>query len=183
MKQKWNSQSGFTLAETLLAVLILLLVSVIVANGVPVATNAFNKVIIGSNAKVLLSTAISALRDELATARDLAVGEDGKTITYFSADKGALSEISLDDSKEIKLQEYKSIDPLTGIEIYSVPARYLVPKSAATSALYVTYDGATYTAGNEYITISGLGVYMKSNTDTPMASTDLKIRVLVPAAT
>ena len=37
IKEKLKNRSGFTLAETLLAVLILLLVSVIVANGIPVA--------------------------------------------------------------------------------------------------------------------------------------------------
>ena len=38
-KSKLKSRSGFTLAETLLAILILLLVSSIVAQGIPVARN------------------------------------------------------------------------------------------------------------------------------------------------
>jgi len=49
---KMKSQAGFSLAETLVAILILLLVSVIVANGVPVAQNAYEKVVVGANAKV-----------------------------------------------------------------------------------------------------------------------------------
>ena len=60
IKKKLKGKSGFTLAETLLAVLILLLVSTIVANGIPVARNVYNNVIIGANAQMLLSTAVTA---------------------------------------------------------------------------------------------------------------------------
>lgn len=181
MKRKLNNQSGFSLAETLLAVLILLMVSVIVANGVPAARDAYEKVVIGANAKVLLSTAVSAMRDELATAREIKV--NSTTITYFSADRGTTSEISLseDTPSEIMLQEYIRKDPVTGdVLTVSAAPRYLVPKSAATGDLYVTYGTVTYEAGDEYIEITGLGVYRKSKPDSPMASTDLRIRLLIP---
>lgn len=185
MRRKLNNQSGFSLAETLLAVLILLLVSVIVANGVPAARNAYEKVVIGANAKVLLSTAVSAMRDELATAREISVGKDAANkdvITYFSADRGATSEISIDSStSEVMLQEYIRKDPVTGAALSATAKpRYLVPKSAATDDLYVTYGTVTYTVGDEYIGISGLGVYRKSKPDSPMASTNLRIRLLIP---
>ena len=94
--RKLNSRGGFTLAETLLAVLILLMVSVIVATGVPVAKNAYEKVVVAANAQVLLSTAVNTLRDELGTAWDVEVVEEGETepkIKYFCADTGARAEI------------------------------------------------------------------------------------------
>ena len=57
-KSKLKDSRGFSLAETLLAVLILLLVSVVVATGMPAVTNAYNKVVLGANAKTMLSTAV-----------------------------------------------------------------------------------------------------------------------------
>ena len=63
LKKRLKNQAGFSLAETLLAVLIMLLVSVIVANGIPVARNVYNNVIVGANAQVLLSTTVTALRN------------------------------------------------------------------------------------------------------------------------
>lgn len=105
--------AGFTLAETLLAVLILLLVSSIVAMGIPVAKQAFEKVTLAGNAELLLSTAVSTLRDELGTAWDVQAGEapDGGVI-YYSADTGNRSRlyIGVSDDKTnataIRLHEY-----------------------------------------------------------------------------
>ena len=62
--RKHHAIHGFTLAETLLAVLILLMVSSIVAAGIPSARRAYEKVVLASNAEVLLSTTITTLRHE-----------------------------------------------------------------------------------------------------------------------
>lgn len=94
MKRKFLKRDGFTLAETLLAVLILLLVSGIVATGVPVARNVYYKTVLSANAQVMLSTAISSLRDELGTAWDVEV-IDEHNIMYYSADIGWKSLMSL----------------------------------------------------------------------------------------
>ena len=83
-KNRIRNRKGFTLAETLLAVLILLLVSSIVAAGVPAARQAYEKVVLASNAELMLSTAVATLRDELGTAWDVQQVTGG--VTYFSAD-------------------------------------------------------------------------------------------------
>lgn len=108
LKHKRRGREGFTLAETLLAVLILLLVSVIVATGMPAATNAYNKVVLGANAKVMLSTAITALHDELGTAWHIEEIVDG--LSYFSASTGAKTTITLNDDGTIWIEEYVSLD-------------------------------------------------------------------------
>ena len=104
-KEKLRSQRGFTLAETLLAVLILLLVSVIVATGMPAAKNAYEKVVVASNAQALLSTAATSLRNELGTAWNVIIddnaaktnaGTAGSSVTYNSANTGGLSKIDKD---------------------------------------------------------------------------------------
>ena len=77
-KRKLNNKKGFTIAEMLVAILILLMVSSIVATGIPVAREAYEKVVLTSNAEILMSTAISALRNELGTAKDIEA--DGKAV-------------------------------------------------------------------------------------------------------
>ena len=53
---KLNNEDGFTLAETLMTVLIMLLVSSVIAAGIPAAAKAYRKAVDAANAQVLLST-------------------------------------------------------------------------------------------------------------------------------
>lgn len=191
---KKRSSAGFTLAETLMAILILMMVSVIVANGVPAARNAYDKVVVGANAKVLLSTTISALRDELSTARNITVGSDNKSVTYFSADDGATAKIYL-DGNIIMLQEYIDDNPIpstsgTAALLRNVEPRALVAKKAATADMFVRFSevslSKSQTGGTDFdtITFTGLEVCRASDSDKALASVDtLTIRLIQPMPT
>ena len=146
-RKKLRNNKGFTLAETLLAVLILLLVSTIVATGMPAAKNAYEKIIVAANAQILLSTGATALRDELGTAWDVKIEDDGsKTsgafVTYRSSDTGAKSRIYLNvDDKKIYIQEYAKNEYLNVTEGTSIGTeRLLVSDKAATNGLVITYS-------------------------------------------
>lgn len=65
-KLRANS-AGFSLAETLIVVLILLMVSAVIGAAIPTAANVFTKTVDTANAQVVLSTTMTALRDELCT--------------------------------------------------------------------------------------------------------------------
>jgi len=157
-ESKLKSRSGFTLAETLLAILILLLVSSIVAQGIPVARNVYNRVVLGANAQVLLSTTVTALRDELGTAWDVTAGTDNKSLTYFSADIGSRSKLWVDaTTNTIQIQEYVATDGLNTETASVGSAHALVSEKAATRELRVTYSTAK--CENGVVTIGGLGVY------------------------
>ena len=69
----------------------------IVAAGVPVAAAVYAKIITAANAQTLLSTTMTALRDELGTASDVDV--EGTTITYTKSTDEVTSEsvLSLDE--------------------------------------------------------------------------------------
>lgn len=183
IKKKLKGKSGFTLAETLLAVLIMLLVSAIMANGIPVVKNVYNNVIVGSNAQVLLSTAVIALRNELGTAQNIDVS--GTTITYFNATSQSYSKISLSasDPKSIKVDPYISFadksTPVTGSK-----QRDLVSNAASNKDLYVTYESVAYDRDKEPDMIVFKKIEIKRINDNAavLASLDeLKIR-LVPIA-
>ncbi len=172
LKRKCGNRAGFTLAETLLAVLILLLVSVIVATGIPVAKNAYEKVVLGANAQVLLSTTISALRDELGFARNPVVEADSVTITYYNAETGIKSQIAKDGDGKIVLKRAKGT-------MATMDPRPLVSDAAATGDLYATYTGVAYSGG--CVQFTGLRVCRKdSDVDLTGLSSTVQIRVFAP---
>ncbi len=162
--------AGFTLAETLLAVLILLLVSVIMTTGIPAAKNAYENVVVASNAEVLLSTTISTLRNELGTAQDVEVSE-GTVITYYNSSRGAYSRIYKVDDDTIGFIRYYSKDGK------SSDAAPLISKETATERLYVTYTGVE-DIHNGVITIKGLSVKQESRTSDLATRPQLSIRII-----
>ena len=176
IKEKLKNRSGFTLAETLLAVLILLLVSVIVANGIPVAQNVYNNVIIGANAQVLLSTAVTELRNELGTAQRVEVATGNDSITYYNATIQAYSRISKgSDPASIKVYPYLDPTDLTKMIPGSVQ-RDLVSNEASNGDLFVTYGSVQ--KSSDIVTFTGIEVKRIVGSDAIIASLDeLKIRL------
>lgn len=93
LKKKIRSSRGYTLAETLMAILILLIATAIVVRGIPMAADIQRRTVDTANGQVMLSTAMSLLRDELSVARDVkCVNEDGqlKYIKYVSGSTGCI---------------------------------------------------------------------------------------------
>ncbi len=84
-KQSKRSRGGYTLAEVLMAILILMLATAIVAAGIPAAVRAYNNVVDAANAEVLLSTTMIALRDELGSAEGFVLDSNGYLKSYRSA--------------------------------------------------------------------------------------------------
>lgn len=170
MRRRLKSRRGFTLAEMMLAMLILLMVSSIVAAGIPVAKNAYEKVILGSNAQLLLSTAANALRDELGTAWDVQI-KDG-VISYYSASTGAPTTLEVKENV-IWRQRYAG-DAF--VDNYTAEAHRLLSE-AATDQFHVVYDSVS--ADGDTVVFSGLKVTNKEGG--PLAEMDaanpLRIRV------
>ena len=177
IRRKLHSNKAFTLAETLLAVLILLMVSAIVATGIPVARNAYEKVVLASNAEVLLSTTISTLRNELGTAMDVDIPggttdnnvKSGTEITYYNSARGSSSKISMaSGGTDIQFQRYYSADGSDPVN--------LISDKTATNDLHVTYSGVEYDQKTGIVTFSNLDVKRDS---TVLASREeLSIRVI-----
>ena len=196
--RKLKSRAGFTLAETLITVVILLLVSSVVATGMPAAVSAYRNAIDAANAQVLLSATVDALRGELTTARDVTVESDGTTILYYSADTGSRSKLARDSSKtgcQIMLQEYDDFgdtnafikdSDITAMNGLKPAARPLVSDAMTrttkdSSLMTVSYGGVSIDKGKGVVTITGLSVKRGDTEIAKMPDTGLVIRVLTAA--
>lgn len=178
--RKLHNRKGFSLGEVLTAVLIMLMVSSIVAAGIPAAKNAYEKVVMASNAEVLLSTTVTALRNELGMADHIKVSGDG-TITYDNLSTGASSRIFRNDEATvadpagtIMLQRYAGTDELGK----AGEAARLISKEASTVDLYVTYDAASYDADNHILTFTNLAVKRASTEGELALRPSLSLRIL-----
>ena len=187
--RKLNQQNGFSLAEMLVAILILLMVSSVVAGGVPAASNAYSKAVDAANAQVLLSTAATALRDELGTAKNVSIEET--TIRYYSADNGNYSELTVDGSDEKKpvilLTSYlgeKIRNSTTDISAGSGAATTygagaetvqweLVSQAAITKKLGLKYESVKY--NNGIITFTDLKVLKNLNILAKLDTLEIKV--------
>lgn len=172
-KKKRNSRAGFTLAETLMAVLIMLLVSGIVAAGIPAAKNAYEKVVLASNAEVMLTTAESALRDELGTAWNVEPVSSSDSITYFSADTGMRSMLAMVDG-DLTITEYQEADDddklkklgIEGPDSSSVSRKLVYQSNDDRVKLHVQAK-FTVDQAKKLVTVSGLCV--KNDDDVALA--------------
>ncbi len=162
--RKKRNRSGFTMAETLIAILILLMVSAIVAGAIPTASNVYAKTVDAANAQVLLSTVVTVLRDELSTAVSI---EDpvGTTIDYVNGNDG-YRRLVLKKSGDAGVAEpgiwlcVGKLNPTTNSIDYTEPgdgeSRLLVSKEATTKNLVVSYESVSFSNG--MVTFSKLKV-------------------------
>lgn len=99
--RKIRNKKGFTLAETLLALTITLMVAGLLAGGIPLALNAYHKVVDSANAKTVLATLTTELRDELALAKNMPITSNGEKLTYTNT-MGKETELFKVDSTTFK---------------------------------------------------------------------------------
>lgn len=171
-RAKKNNRGGFTLVETLVAVLILLLVSMIVAGGLPTAARALSNAVDASHGQVLLSTTMTALRDELSTAKDFSFREE--EISYTDA-SGATCVIKNDGTNGIRLEKQAKPKDGSGPDVPGVSGP-LVSRQAATSGLYTKFSGASFSDG--IVKIKDLEVWDGDHMLTDLSGTDFEIEVI-----
>ena len=162
LNKRKRERAGFTLAETLIAILILLMVSAIVAGAIPAASNVYVKTVDAANAQLLLSTTMTVLRDELGTATRIETSSDSKTITYRSGKNGCAKievvSTGTDPGLYIWHGEYKDGIP----DFTNSTPRLLVSKKAATEGMVVS---CTFSESGGVVTVSGLSVKKDMNKD------------------
>ena len=146
--KKLKSNIGFTLSETLMTVLILVMVAGVVAEGVPAAVRAFGKAVEAANTQMAISTTVNALRSELATA--WSVECKNNEIVYISSKTGAKTKIYRDsnDKNIIKVQDFLNYESETEHAPDAEP-HALVSESAVTKNQLVTFDSVAWDKDGE----------------------------------
>ncbi len=184
--KRLRSNLGFTLAELMIAMLILSMVTAVAAGGIPVAINAYTRVVDTANAQVLLSTTMTKLREELGTASEIKLPTPDdpadpvlgtvetrngkKVVTYtggeirFISENGSESRIykEYNGEKGIHIREYADID---FEEKATDPDKYLhllVSKSAANKNLYVTFGNIEWIEDDGILEIKNVEVWSDS---------------------
>lgn len=164
-----------------MAMLILLMVSAVVAAGIPAAVRSYNKVVDKSNAQVMLSTTMTVLRDELKSATEVETDDANSMISYFnSADLyyTIFKELQETDENSGIIKNQIMIDEYAyGSGSGNAYEHALVSTAAGGKTLYVTYESVEFASDKGVVTFNGLAVY-KINGDHPLADVpEYKIRV------
>ena len=183
-----KNRNGFSIAELLVAILILSMVSTVVAGGIPVARDAYNNITVAANAEVLLSTAIYSLRGELWNAQEINVPDtntkiesDPNTIIEFRNRKNGfkteifVSDPDSDGNKKIMIQEYIPEDSMDAATKPKPRERELIP-GISKDNLYASYSRIYYEEGEGVVTIEGLTVKKKGE---PCGVKEIKLVIKV----
>lgn len=139
---------GFTLTETLIAVAVLVIITAVLAGVLPIALRAYRDTVDGANAQLLLSTTMTALRNELSEASGIEASAGGSASVLYENRRGCRTVLS-NSADGICLHEYP--DPAEqpdGIE------RLLVSKEAATSRLHAEFETIRYDRSSGLVTVS-----------------------------
>ena len=180
--KKLKSRVGFSLAETLIAILILLMVSAIVGGAIPAASKVYVDTVDAANAQVLLSTASTVLRDKLSTATSPEAGAGNTVITFKT--RTTVGGQSADAWCLIKMQSntlymyYGSVEAAheTDTSKYTISSQKLVSLEAKTANLAVVYESVEYDKDTGVVTFKNLRV-KKDGTDATLAGPcDLSVR-------
>lgn len=176
--KKIKHNAGMTLAETLLAVLILLLASSIVATGIPAARNAYEKVILSSNAELLLSTTIMALRNNLSTAKNIQINADNRGLSYYDTETGYRYTL---DNKGPN-DEPNDRDGIWIYEGEKDKGRRLISEASSTAAskgdLYVTFTAVSLETGESGKHLNFKKLQVKHGSSILTELEDYSIRVI-----
>lgn len=167
-RRKLKSECGFTLAELLITILILLMVSSVVAAGVPAAANAYRKVMDAANAQMLLSTTVTSLRRELAFAQSVPVKGTAveNAFQYTNGENGHTTSLTKESTGIAK----------TWTDITGSSPQLLVSEVAATKGMVSSFGNISYSDG--FFVISNLQI-KKPGYNAPLASIEeLRIRAV-----
>lgn len=152
-----RASRGFSLAETLVALLIVTMLTALVANGIPIAKRTFESVRDKSNAQVALSTTTAALRNELGLALD--AQQDGG-VWYYQDASGAWVHIEAADDGSTLLKKYYQIISEDFHELPGSDGKQiiepLIPEESFPDGLSVALQGISYDRDKGRWSVEGL---------------------------
>lgn len=162
-----RAQRGFTLVETLVALLIVVMLSAVIAMGAPSAIRAYQSTVAKSNAQTVLATMTTALRDELGSATAVMLGNESSVSSYMCGE-GYVAKLvgtkdEIDKINEKEGQHHRGpVKEVDDGRLGTQPSWSLVPDAQVVSTqndLYVTFDSIEFDESTKSFTVNNLGVY------------------------
>lgn len=98
---KKRAKAGFTLVEMLCSVILVMLVSIGLANGVQLAVESYTRSIIHSESLVLCETLTTAVSDKLRNCKE--ISPDASPLQFFCEGVGKNSSFAVDDDGHVLL--------------------------------------------------------------------------------
>ena len=144
IRKKSGRKSGFSLIETVVSLLIIVLMSGMMVTGIRLAVKVYTTVVDKANAQVLLTTTETILRNELSTARNIEKQTDG--ISYQNSVTGQKCTLSSPDTDILKIQDGKTDE------------KRLIQETTGTKNLHIRFEKIIFSTDGRYITVSGLTV-------------------------
>ena len=142
-----QNKSGFSLIETVVAMLLVVLMSGMMVTGIRLAVKVYTTVVDKANAQVLLTTTETILRNELSSAKKITVKDD--TVSYQNSVTGQSWELSSPDTDIIR--KLNKPDGTTKED-------RLIQETTGTINLHIRFDKIELFAEGRYIKVSGLRV-------------------------
>ena len=159
---KIKQNVGFTFVELLTALLIVVMLSAVVAAGIPTAWRTYTTAVDSANAQVALTTTTTALRSELSMATEVEVV--GNEVHYYTSE-GYQAKLTNPGNGQIGLQvTYGSGEAARSFSL--IPDASTNASVDANNPMHVGYDSVSI--ANGVITFNGLTV---SNNGGTLAST------------
>ena len=174
MRKRCKDRRGFTIGEMMMAVMILVIITGLVAGGLPLAGRVYKQVVDSANAQLLLGSTMTLLRDELETAKSVPATSGTYEIQYTSTSTGYTTIFWTTEKADdgICIAPYQT-DGYAGTT-YNRP---LVSRAGANRNLHTEFTSWSYADG--VFTITGL-VVKRGDTILAGKETDtLYIRSLV----
>lgn len=185
-----RATAGFTMAEVLVALLIVVMVSIIVANGAPSAINAYRNAVTASNAQVALTTTTNELRSEFGFASKVVL-KSGKVDKYLCGENywASIENAPADDSARAPMkQAYTAVYDNNVTWTKQGNPWAIVPNAALAGSqvdLRVSFDSITFDQQKRTFTVSGIKVTEDGKPDEVIArigdtNADSKLVIAAP---
>lgn len=173
-----HSQKGFSLAELMITLILVGLITLAVAGGVGMVVRSYSKVVDRADAEQLLSTAVSRITDELSYAMPYDAKNtvkdptNTKTVDFVSGLTGMRVRITAgtDTDESMHMYYYYKENP-SSTELTEIP----LIDSKLQKRMSINFGNISYDKDKGLFTIEDIAVKLKGRGDTPVKIDSYKV--------